>query len=364
MIQLFRLSFRRALPRGYALALAAVLVLAATRDFGPSADVLAALGGDAAARAAARAGVLFLAALAVVPALVGRAGAALARFRRADAEWLATRAASPLACLAVTWAGVACAGAALLCAFFAAGELAAGGSAPCLRHVRTLAHEPLKLVSGALAEEVALHGSSAAELAGGAVLRARLVPLPGRGPSADVRLEARAGGRALGFAAARIFDRRPIDVVLERTGDVVLERAGAGELTLALERAESGAYVLLPRDGVELLRTGATERAASATVALHLLCLLAASSALALGLGAWMRGSLAAVLAFALWLPCWSHGLGRGLVPGADVFRQLELLGDGVAPAPPGPALLAVTLLISALGLALARLGWRAGGAA
>ena len=77
-----------------------------------------------------------------------------------------------------------------------------------------------------------------------------------------------------------------------------------------------------------------------------------------------MRGSLAAVLALALWLPCWSQELGRGLVPGADVFRHLELLGDGVAPAPPGPALLAVALLISALGLALAGLGWRAGGAA
>jgi hypothetical protein len=297
-----------------------------------------------------------LAGLAVVPALVARAGATLPRWRRADLEWLATRAASPLASLAATLGGLLAAGALLLLAFFAAGELAAGSAEPCLRHVRTLAHEPLKLVSGALAEEVVLHGTSAAELGAGAVLRVRLVPLPGRGPSADVRLEARAGGRALGSATARVVDRRPVDVVLER--------AGTGVLSLALERAESGAYVLLPRDGVELLRPGATERRASATVALHLFCLLAASSALALGLGAWMRGSLASLLACAAWAPCWSHGLGQGLVPGADIFHLLELLGEGVAPAPPGPALLSVALGLSALGLALARLGWRAEGAA
>ena len=352
MIRLALLCARRALPFYYLLALLAVLVLAATRDWGASPEVLRALGGDASSRAAARAGAYICAVLCVLPPLVARAGATLPRWRRADRDWIATRAASPLACLAMAWCGPLVAGAALLAAFLAAGELAAGGSGPCLRRVRTLAHEPVRLVSGARDGAVTLAGLAAEDLEPGDVLRIRLVPVPGRGPSADVRLAARAGGQALGSAQARVVDRGAIDLLLSA--------AGAGPVALALARGEEGAFVLLPRDSVELLRAGGRERGASAAAFLRALLALAAGSALALGLGAWMRGALAVLLVLAAWVLCWSSGLGAERVPGAELFLVLRLLGDGVAPAWPGPALLACALALAALGLALARLGWRA----
>jgi hypothetical protein len=345
------LSLRRALPVGFALALLALLILAARHGWGASPEVLAALGDEASGRAAARQGAWILGTLVVVPFLVSRAAAAAVRWRETDAAWLTTRAASPLRCLGATLLGPWLAAIALLLACLAAAEVAAGGDAPGLRFVRDVDHGPLRLLAEERDASCALLGVEAQDLGPRAVLRARPALL-GQ-PSARVRAVVRAGDTVLGESEARLTSRQALDVTCSTPG--------TGPLTLSLERPDRGASLVLPHGSLRLLRGGARERAGSLSLCADLMLALAAMSALALGLGAWMRASLAVVAVLCLWIPAWAWGLGAGWLPGAGLFRSLALLGEGIAPAWPDARSLCGALVLVLLGVLLARRGLRGG---
>ena len=344
MIPLAALALRRALSPPVAAALVLLLALLAAADWGVSAI---SAGGTDLGGAAARQGVWLVAALVLVPAVVLRAGSVIPRWRRADAAWLAPRGRGASACLAATLAGLILASALALVGFYASAEWAAGGSGPAPRHLTDLHHAPLQLV-GRDTVSCSVEGLRAEDLTPGSLLRLRPTVAPGNGPSARVRLEILAEDEVL--AAEDLHLAR-------RTAVLLSPRAGRGELVLRLTRLGGNAYVALPDHSAELLVAGDRERASSAILAAHLLSILLPLSALALGLGAWMRGSLAAFGALSLWLLPWMRVGAADWLPGAGLARALEWTGDRVVAPWPGLPSLGVAAATVLLGLALARRG-------
>ncbi|MEM7306693.1 MAG: hypothetical protein AAF682_08485 [Planctomycetota bacterium] len=356
MIPLASLALRRTLPPGLLVVFALLALAAALRDWGASAEVLAALGGDASTRAASRQGVWLLAAALLVPALAARAAATIPRWRRADAAWLAPRRTGRVACLAATFAGSSVGAVLALLLFFAAAELAAGESDAARRFVRGVEHPPLHVLDGPGAY-CELDHLGADELAAGASLLVRPTVAPGRGPTADVLLQVRRGDAVLGEVAALLTGRASVEIPLAPPA-----ADAGGALQLVVRRNAPGAPVLLPDHSVWLLAAASAERDGSAALFAELLLLLLALGAVALGLGAWMRGAVATLLALALWTPTLAWGAAGTWAPGGRLARDLTLLGDGIVPPAPQPAALAGAALALGAGLALAALGLRSWG--
>ena len=134
-----------------------------------------------------------------------------------------------------------------------------------------------------------------------------------------------------------------------------------GELRLVLSNGGGGALLALPGGPLALLLPSSSPRLASLFLALRLSALLAASVALAAGLGAWLRPSLTTVLVLALALAGASPDLGLALPAAAGSGEALRGLAEGTAPGP-----VAATALVEAgasvlLGAALLTLSLRRG---
>ena len=345
------LALRRTLPRGLLALVLAVLAVAAMRDWGASELVRDAVGDDASARAFARQGVWLLVGVLLLPALVLRAGGTIPRWRRADADWLASRAVGRGAVVLSTFAGIWAGGAVLILAGAACAEIAAGAAPPAWQLVRTLDHPALVLLDEDEAR-CTLAGLGA-EVAPGARLLLRPTVAPGAGPSADVEFRVLAGGASTAVSA-RLAGRTSIELPLEVDG--------ASEVTLRLRRLAPGAVVVLPRASTSLLAPVASERRATFGMAARLLLLAGAWIALALGLGAWVQGPIAAALVLSAWLFPWFWDAAPDWFPGGDLFLAAIVVGDGLVPAPVSATNLAGFLLCVAGGLLLAMRGlasWR-----
>ena len=354
MIQLALLSMRRAMPAGFVITFLIILVLAATRTWGASPEVLAALGDEASRRAAARQGVWVLAAVLIAPVLVMRAASTLPRWREADAAWLAPRRASPRACLAATLGGLALAGLLLMVLALGATEIAAAGNASGRSYVREVEHESLRILAAESGGDCALADLSGGDVDSKAILLLRPALLGG--PGAGMRAVVHAGDVEIGSVTAHLVGRRPLEVPLAPGAE--------GPLILTLERTGEGASLLLPKGSLQLLRGDGHERTGSLAVGARLLLTLLAMSALGLGLGAWMRGSVAAAFTLSLWVPAWTWGAGGGWWPGAEIFTSLALLGEGISPGWPGARMISGAAITGLVGLELARRGLWMGGQA
>ena len=351
---LVALAARRVLRPGWLLLVAAVLVLAATHDWGFAESVVADASTAVLARGRARQGTWAVALLVLAPALLHRGGRAAAEWRRSEADWLAPRPLPRAAWLLSTALGTFAAGALLLSAAAAAAELRAGRGERAWRWARALEHPSFALVEGDAARSwvepgLAREGAGARGAApDGARLLVRPTVAPGSGPAATVRVTAAPELSAGPAVEARIDGRARIALDLP---------AGAGPLTLTVERVGPGAVVVLPAGAVELVLPARSERLASLELLARVALGLAVVVALGLGLGAWMRPALATgtLLALAA-LPAISPAAAR-LLPAGDLSRAWRLVGEGLVPPPIAPAPLLVGLALVAGGLLLAERG-------
>jgi hypothetical protein len=242
--------------------------------------------------------------------------------------------------------------------FLGAAELAAGAAPAAPRLVRTAEHAPLRLGPDAERAAVAL---PAVRLAGDDVLRVTLLEIPSAPAGLDVRVAVRAGDVLAGERRVRVAGRAVVDVPLARPAGA---QGGGVEVALERDPANPHAGVVVPGASIQHLRRDATERRASLVLFARFTLALIGLGALALGLGAWMRASLAGLVTLSAWLCAWAFDLGRGIAPGADLAAAVRLVGEGVVPPAPGagPALGCAACV--ALGVALGRRGtWGGSGA-
>lgn len=175
----------------------------------------------------------------------------------------------------------------------------------------------------------------------------------------------RGAGRALGFAPVLVSGSGPsaeLEVrILAADGALVETRllrvSGTGprvlELPNQLAPAElelclrGHALIAVPGDALTLLHASSGPAAASFRLAWRILVALAAASALALGLGAWMRPALAFLATVALGILLVSRGPAVVLLrrlPGADAVLAWRDVGNGLVPPPADPVALALAL--------------------
>jgi hypothetical protein len=255
-------------------------------------------------------------------------------------RWLAPTPAPPLARAAALVLGCApaCAALTLLAALVGEASLAGGGAA--WTRVETLASPRAVLLDEAPSVRWRVR-----PLAAGERLRLWTSIAIGSGPAVTARFEARAGA-ASASVEARLSGRTALEFA---------PPSGA-ELELELTRLDHGALLVLPPDGLEVLAPRASERAAALALGLHAFWLLAAGSALALGLARWLRPGLAAGVVMSLVLFACVRDDGG---PFGALRRAFEELAQGLVPAAPPRAAWGVALLLVALGIVLQGLGRR-----
>jgi hypothetical protein len=356
LIPLARLALRRALGPGTLVPLLALLVLAVFASWSPPAELpLPETEGRALGRALARRGVWIVGLAALLGLLVWRATALVARWRRAEGDWVGQRARGRMAALFAAALGLwaATAVAALLVA--AAAELAASrypaAEGPAMRLARTLRGPELILQPGDAPQARPIDDPRGL-LRAGTRVRAELVALPGAGPAVHATLAlAREGGA-----------REERTAVVSGRGDLVVPvPPGEGRLELVLSRPATGAGLALPSGGLSLLEPARGEREAGLALLLRALALLFAATVVALGLAAWTAPATAAVGTWSLLLPLFAAGT-RAPLPGADLPTALAVAGTGIAPALPSSATLLGLVAIAAAALAMGAAGladWR-----
>jgi hypothetical protein len=112
-------------------------------------------------------------------------------------------------------------------------------------------------------------------------------------------------------------------------------------------------------DAVELWIPGASDRASGVEILIRILLALAVWAALALGLGAWVSPSIAALAIFTAWITAWLADVAPAWLPGADLWDALSITGMGRVPAALDPRAFAVGALLALVGLVLAAAGLR-----
>jgi hypothetical protein len=345
-VALARLALRRALPPGAALAGLAAAALTARAAWQPDAPAQIALGANLDAAALCRAGA-WSALLVLYGAWLSAAAAALpARWRSGEAQWLARGVASSASRALSLWLGLAAAATTLLAVTAAAGEIAAHGRVQ--RPARELAARfeapRAALAPGAAPLRVAL---DAAEARAGDLLRVELSFLGG-GPVARVSASWEGGGAR---TEALLSSAGTLELALD---------PGVGPRVLALEHLEGEALLSVSAGGIQIVRPLASGAAPARRVAARALLVLAAWTALAMGLGAWMAPGLAwglvASAALALFAAdaSWTRAL-----PGARLLESLERLGQGIAGPWPSPLEVAAAAAVTAAGVGLAGAGLR-----
>ncbi len=349
---LVRLALRRTLTPGFALCALALAFLLVRSAWAPDEQVKQALApeGDprAAVSALARHGVWIGLLLVLAPYLAARAAATIPAWRRGEVEWLAASAAGRARIVLSVWLGQVAA--ALVFALFAgtAAELAAGPARPGRALAARYASASFVLSEGSPAQVLRIDAEPAPA---GAVLRARLDYF-GAGTAAEVRLALR---RADSLMATEVRAALGAPGALE-----VALPAGEGPLEVVLERGAGEALVTLEPDGLELLVPIASERLASASVALRAWLALCVTLALGLGLGAWLSAPTACLGLLAIVVPALlSPSEAARLSPWSGLARTLSLCGQNLTAGPPSVRSLAAAAVLGLLGLLLAVAGLR-----
>jgi hypothetical protein len=355
---ILRLAFRRGLPLAFLCAYAALLVLAAAREWTPPVPLDERE--EVVARGLSRAGAWSLFGLVALPWLVLAAARSGARWQRGDAEWLAPTPARALSLALSFAAGTWAAGLALAFLTALAGEAAAGApperssdEPAAWRWLATL-ESPAVLVSEA-GRSVRWEAPSLPSdvLARGARFLLRPTVAPGSGPAVTVAFSLVAGSEPIARVARRISGKSTLAL------DV--PPGARGPLSFELAREEGGAVLVLPARSLELCVAAASERLAGVELLLRAGTFLAGALALALALGAWMRPSLAAGSVLALALLPRVIGAQSSAWPAGDLVRAWSLAGQGLVPAPPGTIAALVCAGALVAGVALLHLALRRG---
>jgi hypothetical protein len=347
------LELRRAFGTSAALAFALYVALLASGRW--SSPVGAALSADhaLAERGLAREAIVSGALLFLAPWVLLHAGGTIGRWRARESDWLASRPATRAGLIVSAWIGMVGAAGAALAIVVAITLVRAGWGEASWRFLgaQTVDHarriEPGESLRFALSEP-------ARESSADSRLRVHLARTLGSGAHslapAEVELVlAREGGSARSFHV-RLQSRARVELGVPD---------GEGALGLTISNAGPSSTALLTDRSFEFWAAGPREGWGSLEIAWRALLTLAAASALALGLGAWMSAPSAMALTLSAWLYATTLASSRAWIPGARLLRDLEFLSDGRLPETPGLAALAGTLLIAAAGVALACNGLR-----
>ncbi len=295
-----------------------------------------------------REGMWTLLAIVIAASSVGRAAVVLSGHRSNELDWIA---ASPMrrgSWLASTWLGATLASTAFVALAALGVELRAQHGEPGTSFVHSIATPPIAVVE----TKRAMHWSLAAdslEAPEGARLRMRFA-VAGGGSSAFVRVALHRGGATV-EKTFTVGLRAPVELALPK---------GEGDALFELERLEDGALVVLDPHGLELVAPNASERLASAAIAVRTALGLAAAIALALGFSSWVSAPSAFAAVVALWIPFWLAERPSVWCPGGDVFVALDRIGEAIAPEVAPPQAFVGALAAVAVGLSLGSLArWR-----
>lgn len=345
---LARLAFARSLPATWTLCAAALSLWLALDGGGATAEELARLPLELAADQVERAlgrqrlwtGLLVL----WLPALLLIAATTVPRWRREERDWLAPAAIGRGRLVVSTWFGGALAGALVLGACGVVAEAVAGDAPRAQRLTPAVEQASLLLLEGDAPRELVLEVPRDAR-----TIRVPLVAVIGGAPP-EVRLSARrAGGDEVTRVSGRVTGRRAFELALP---------PGNGAIELGVERGGPGAGIALS-SGLGFVSEAASERLASVEVVVRAWLALAAWSALALGLGAWLSGSTAAAGVLALVVATWLSDAAPVWLPGRDLGSALAAVGAGFVPPALGASELIAAACCVALGLGLACAGLR-----
>lgn len=320
---LARLAFRRALAPGVVAVWILLAALLLTRDWAGANALLEVSGEGAFSRGLLREGAWTFLAIGMLPLLVLRAARTLSAGRAAELEWLASRGSSRGTILVSTWIGTWAGGAALLVLSGVSVELRGGSADASLRR------------AGDLTLATAPPGSRA---------RVEIGLVSSAGSAAEVVLRARRGQ-----------EERTNRVRVSSGGAIEVEiPPGAGPVELDLSCPDRTASAVVASGPAEVWIPCTSDRAAGAEILLRMLVALAAWSALALGLGAWMSPPIAGAAILAAWIPAWLGGSRPAWLPGADLWDAIRVAGMGRVPEPVDPRAFAAGALLAAVGLAFA----------
>jgi hypothetical protein len=352
---LVRLALRRSAPLGLVALVVVLLALATARD-GADSSLLPTFARATSDAGRARGLVWAVLLLVGAPVLVGRAAGIAERWRARDADWFAVLPVPRLAYATnatLGLLGVAVLGA-LLTAACAEGAARRSAEGAPLRWSASPEHPPALLAEGAAAWSWTPAGLRAEDLPPGARLVLAPTVAPGSGPALTVRASLGSEGAGRTELRERVYGRTRLELALPPDA--------RGALDVALAREGPGAVLVLPPASIELLLPAGAPAWASGVLLGHALLALVAWAALAAGLGAWMRPGLALATALALALaPAVPDAPLLGLLPGADLARTWELVDAGLVPAPPGPAALLASGLVTAAGVLLLARGIASG---
>ncbi|MCC7013200.1 MAG: hypothetical protein IT454_11610 [Planctomycetes bacterium] len=337
------LAVRRTLARGVWLGAAtlAVLVVATQRRGGTLLE--SALD----AEATTRVGAWTAFALSVWPWLAWRAASLIPMWRESELEFVAGVPASRARLVLSSWFGVWLAMCASVLLAAGAAEATAPRSSEVLARVGEIALPHNIVLGGA---EPVVWRSELPERAAAERLRLHLefVPLSNY---ADVEWSVARAGRTT-RALVRVSSHSELELPFPD---------GSGEAEFRLSRAAGEGLVMCGARPLELLARGKSSRWCSIVLAAHAALAGAVCGALALGLGAWMRASLAfglaaaAQVALAFAEPEWA----RQIAPWSALPAAFEACGRGLVPQAPGLAECAASFAWTAAGLALASAGIR-----
>jgi len=181
------------------------------------------------------------------------------------------------------------------------------------------------------------------------------------GPGMDVIAIAMHSGRQ---AFERVVGRQEIELRIEHGGhgtDVIVATSGKafGSNHWPKNAVVDEVTGYLHPDSGRLWTPCDSERRVSGNLVMRLALVGAAWLALALGLGAWMRGSLAALSIGAAWTAASLWADAPAWLPGARLVHALGVVGRGRVPAAIGIETVLGTLACVALGIALGTCGLR-----
>lgn len=347
---LFLLALRRALSPALLISVALLLWISATRDWGLSEAALPADESGILQRAFARQAVWAIALFLIVPVLVMRSCGMARDWQRSESQWIAPLPLAKGGWVLSSYLGVLCAALLALGGVALISSIVAGQGGPAWRRLHSLEHPALCLLDGDPAQRWEQSGCAPDARSGGGRLLLHPTVAPGSAPAATLRFGLLGEqGTRLASVESRIFGRSRLALDLpDGSHDTAL---------LELERTSDGATVVLPEGSLELLVPARCEGLADLELLLRALLAVATWIALGMGLAAWMRPAIAALLLLAAWSLIWSTGWMHACLPGSDLGAVWGRIGEGLVPESVPPSALLLAGLGVLAGLLLLRLG-------